>query len=210
MRNMVREWWRSLCARVGATPLMLLVALSVAVMTTACSPGLGVRLAVPPVGELAAEGRADYKADSLKIRVGSFFDARKSDIIAVVNGREVKTDGNVGAAVQEALIRYARDVGMDVVQFRVASLSGEVTDWEVKVDPSFPASSATAKARVNVELRSADDSLLYRASYAGEATKKHIMLSENGVKEVLGHAMRAALEEVVNDRSLVQRIPIEP
>lgn len=196
---MVRAWFGSLFS------LALLV-----VALTGCSPGLGVRLAVPSVGEMAPEGRPNYHADALKIRVGSFFDSRTSDIIAVVKGRHVKTDGNVGAAVQDALVRFARDVGMEVVQFRAASLSGEVTDWQVSVEPSFPASSATARARVNVELRSADDALLYRASYAGEATKKHIMLSESGIKDVLADAMRAALGEVVSDRSLVQRIPVEP
>jgi hypothetical protein len=133
-------------------------------------------------------------------------DARKEDTLAVIDGRKVASDGSLGAVVQEGLERYLKTAGANVVLFNAPIVEGEIVEWRSSVKPGFPLSEATAIARIKVTLRGGESQVLYRASYTGEASSKHPMLTEQSVRQLLAEAMGSALEEVVSDDGFVTQL----
>jgi len=187
---------------------MTLSVLSLVLVATACSPQLGLRLSVPDVPEPQRSIPVVSAGESVRVRVGNFIDSRQSDAVAVIDGRNVSSDGSLGAVVQEGFERYFKEAGANVVLFNAPSIEGEISEWRVTVKPSFPTSEATAVARIKVEIRAAGSTVLYRAGYTGEASSKHPFLSEQGVRELLAKAMGSAIEEAVHDEGLVNALAL--
>ncbi len=169
-----------------------------------CAPQLGLKIAVPNLPDpQRTVPSARGEGEPIRVRVGNFIDGRRSDTIAVVDGREVASDSSIAPVVQEGFERYFRNAGANVVLFNAPSIEGEVTEWRAAVIPKFPASEASAVARLKVEIRGAGARVAYRATYSGEATSKHPFLSEDSIRELLATAMGSAIEEAVHDESLV-------
>ena len=168
-----------------------------------CAPQLGVRLQVPVITEPTRSEAVEPNGEPLRVRVGSFIDARSDDSLALIDGRSLPPDGSVAGAVQEGLENYLRKAGASVVLFNAPSVEGEILSWRVKIAPDFPATEATAVAKLKVEVRGSGARVLYRAFYSGEATSKHPFPSEDDMRKLLGDAMGSALEEVINDVNFV-------
>jgi hypothetical protein len=169
-----------------------------------CAPQIGLRIPLPNLPDpQRTVPSAVGQGEPIRVRVGSFIDGRRSDTIAVVDGREVGSEGPIGPVVQEGFERYFRNAGASVVLFKAPSIEGEVIEWRVAVTPQFPASAASAVARIKVEIRGEGARVAYRATYAGEATASHPFLSEASVRELLATAMGSAIEEAVHDEGLV-------
>jgi hypothetical protein len=177
--------------------------LSLVILCTGCAPQLGVRLPVPTVTDPVESERSEGRGDPVRVRVGTFMDTRTDDTLAVIDGRQLSPDGSVAGAVQEGLERYLRTAGANVVLFNAPSVEGEIVSWRVQIAPSFPATEATAVAKIKLEVRGEGARVLYRASYSGEATSKHPFPNEASIRKLLGDAMGSALEEVINDTSFV-------
>lgn len=188
----------------------LFVAVIASGLTSGCAPQLGVRLQVPSIIEPARSEAVEANGEPVRVRVGSFIDARPDDTLAVIDGRSLPPDGSVAGAVQEGLENYLRKAGANVVLFNAPSVEGEIIAWRVKIAPNFPATEATATAKLKVEVRGSGARVLYRAFYSGEATSKHPFPSEDGMRKLLGDAMGSALEEVINDVNFVGALSSEP
>lgn len=185
----------------------LLFALSLATLVSGCAPSLGLRLEAPDVvKEDGDKARVVAAAPNSKVKIGSFLDGRSSDTFAVIDGREVRTDGEVGPAVQTGLERQLRAAGVRVALLRAPTIEGEVVDWRARVTPDFPASTVIANAKVKVTVRGPDSTVLYRATYTGEANKTHPILGESDVQETLGNAMATALEAATKDDGFMQQL----
>ena len=185
----------------------LLSALSLAILVSGCAPSLGVRLEAPDVvKEEGDKAGVTPATPGSKVKMGSFLDGRSSDTLAVIDGREVRTDGEVGVAVQTGFERQLRAAGVRVALLRAPTIEGEVIDWRAKVTPDFPASTVVANAKVKVTVRAPDSTVLYRATYSGEANKTHPLLGEKDVQATLGNAMATALEAATNDSGFMQQL----
>lgn len=173
-----------------------------------CAPQLGLRLTPPDVVLEDEKGGKELKgvASGAKVKIGSFLDGRSSDTLATVDGREVLTDGEVGPAVQTGFERQLRAAGARVSLLKSATVEGEVVDWRARVSPDFPASSVVANAKVKVTVRSASNDVLYRATYTGEANKKHPFLGESDIQAVLGTAMASAIEAAIKDQTFLKHL----
>lgn len=158
------------------------------------------------VKEDGDKARIAPAAPNSKVKIGSFLDGRSSDTFAVIDGREVRTDGEVGVAVQTGLERQLRAAGVRVALLRAPTIEGEVIDWRARVTPDFPASTVVANAKVKVTVRGLDSKVLYRATYSGEANKTHPLLGEGDVQETLGNAMATALEAATKDNGFMQQL----
>jgi hypothetical protein len=163
-------------------------------------------MTVPSVPEPQRSAGLPPRGEPVRVRVGNFLDSRPSTTFAVIDGREVASDGNLGTVVQEGFERYLHEAGAAIVLFNAPSIEGEITEWSVDVTPKFPASEAHAKARIKIELRGTGAKLLYRATYSGEASSVHPFLSESGVRDLLASAMGSAIEEAVHDQDLVNQL----
>jgi hypothetical protein len=173
---------------------------------SACAPDLGVRLSVPSVPDSEKVEVHERRDGPIKVRVGTFTDNRKTSTIAVIDGRQVPSEGNLGAIVQEGLENYLRKAGARIAVLQAPQIEGEIAEWKATVQPSFPTSSASATARIKVVVRGADASVKYRANFAGEASMSHPALRASHVKELLAQAMGSALEEVVTDPGVVDQL----
>jgi hypothetical protein len=185
-----------------------LTSLSLVSLLSGCAPSLGLRLGAPDVAfEEKEQSKVDAQALSgAKVKVGSFLDARASDTIVVVDGREVRSEGEIGAAVQAGLERQLRDAGARIALLQAPTIDGEVIEWRAKVTPDFPASEVVAKAKIKITLRGPKSEVLYRSTYVGDANKKHPFLGEKDVQATLGNAMASAIEVAVQDETLIGRI----
>jgi hypothetical protein len=158
---------------------------------------------VPDSEKVEAQERRD---GPIKVRIGTFTDNRKSNTLAVIDGRQVPSEGNLGVVVQEGLENYLRKAGIRIAVLQAPQIEGEIVEWKASVVPSFPTSSASATARIKVVVRGADASVKYRASFGGEATMSHPVLRATHVRELLAQAMGSALEEVVTDPGVVDHL----
>jgi hypothetical protein len=164
----------------------------------------------PDVVDEYAEKAPDVAsaAPGSKARVGSFLDGRSSDTIAMIDGREVRTEGSVGTAVQTGLERQLRDAGVRVVLLQAPTIEGEVVDWTARVTPDFPTSKVVANAKVKVTIKGPQSEVLYRGIYTGEANKTHPALGESDVQATLGTAMATALGAAVKDDRFMQHLVV--
>lgn len=175
-------------------------------LASACAPDLGMRLSVPSVPDSEKVEVQERRDGPSKVRVGTFTDNRKSNTIAVIDGRQVPSEGTLGVIVQEGLENYLRKSGARIAVLQAPQIEGEIVEWKANVLPSFPTSSASATARIKVVVRGADSSVKYRATFAGEASMSHPALRASHVKELLAQAMGSALEEVVTDPGVVDQL----
>ena len=177
-------------------------------LLSACAPSLGLRMEAPAVVNEDAEKNpieANAAAGS-KARIGPFLDGRSSDTIAIIDGRQVRTEGSVGAAVQTGFERQLRAAGVRVALLQAPTIEGEVVDWKARVTPDFPASQVVANAKVKVTSKGLKSEVLYRATYSGEANKTHPALGESDIQATLGTAMATALEAAVKDDGFMRQL----
>jgi hypothetical protein len=177
-------------------------------LLSACAPSLGLRMEAPAVVNEDAEKNpieANAAAGS-KARIGPFLDGRASDTIAIIDGRQVRTEGSVGAAVQTGFERSLRAAGVRVVLLQAPTIEGEVVEWKARVTPDFPASQVVANAKVKVTIKGLKSEVLYRATYSGEANKTHPALGESDIQATLGTAMATALEAAVKDDGFMRQL----
>lgn len=179
-------------------------------LLSACAPSLGLRMEAPAVVNEDAEKNpieANAAAGS-KARIGPFLDGRSSDTIAIIDGRQVRTEGSVGAAVQTGFERQLRAAGVRVALLQAPTIEGEVVDWKARVTPDFPASQVVANAKVKVTIKGLKSEVLYRATYSGEANKTHPALGESDIQATLGTAMATALEAAVKDDGFMRQLVV--
>ena len=180
--------------------------LTLLLTATACSPGLGTKISVPSVPDPDTESVIKITGEPLRVRVGTFMDSRNSDVIAEVNGREIKGEGTISPVVQDAFERYYKAAGANIVLLNAPVVAGEVQEWRVTIFPSFPMSELHAVAKLKVEVRSVDDKTTFRGSYSGESSVKSPFPTESGVRELLADALANAVREAINDSEMLTKI----
>lgn len=189
-----------------------LVAAFLCVTQSACAPSLGVRLSVPGLPE---QQREDSKGQAFerppvgsagKVRVAPFTDARPATTIAIIDGREIPSDGSLGTVVQEGFERYLRDAGVRVVLSGAPVIEGEIIEWRSKVQPKFPASEATAFAKVRIAVKNQRTQFVaYRGTFSGEATMTDPFITESEIQKLLTDAMSTAIQAILKeDKFLTQ------
>lgn len=165
-----------------------------------CAPDLGMQLSVPALPEPEQVERDEAGGPVLKLRVGNFIDARRSKTVAVIDGREVPSEGQLGALVQEGLGSYYRKAGVRVVLLNAPLIEGEILEWRATVTPGFPTSAASAKARLSVIVKGTDSTLLYKGSFSGDSSMAHPMLRASHVQGLLAQAILNAFFGVIRSK----------
>lgn len=142
----------------------------------------------PPTG---SAGRA---------RVAPFMDARTSSTIAIIDGREIPSEGGLGTVVQEGFERYLRDAGVRVVLTGAPVIEGEIVEWKSKIQPKFPASEATATAKIKISVKNPRTQFIaYRGTFSGEATMTDPFVTEGEVQKLLTDAMSTAIQAILKE-----------
>lgn len=141
-----------------------------------------------------------------KVRVAPFNDARPANTIAIIDGREIPSDGSLGTVVQEGLERYLRDAGVRVVLSGAPVIEGEIVEWRSKIHPKFPASEATAIAKVKISVKNPRTQFVaYRGTFSGEATMTDPFVTESEIQKLLTDAMSTAIQAILKeDKFLAQ------
>ena len=177
------------------------------VFVSGCAPSMGLRMPAPEVVlEDAKESSRQRVLSSnfggIKVKVLPFMDGRSSDVFAVVDGRDVFTDGEIGVATQTGFERQVREAGARVALLHAPTIEGEVVEWRAKVVPNLPASEVVSKAKIRVSVRDVKTKEVYRAVYSGESNRKHPLLDEDDVRRSLGFAMASAINAAQSDDQL--------
>lgn len=190
--------------------ITLLAMFALSLFVSACAPSLGLRMEAPDVVNEDEDKNpiVANAAPGSKARIGPFLDGRSSDTIATIDGRQVRSEGAVGAAVQTGLERQLRAAGVRVSLLQAPTIEGEVVDWKARVSPDFPASQVVANAKVKVTIKGPKSEVLYRATYSGEANKTHPALGESDIQATLGTAMATALEAAVKDDGFMRQLVV--
>ncbi len=177
-----------------------------AAINTACSPELGLQLAVPNLPEPQSAIEASAATSPTKVKVGKFVDARTSQTIATIDGRSVRSEGPLGDVVEEGFTRYLRQAGAHIAILNAPMIDGEIVEWQARIKPSFPSSDATATAKLRVVVRDSKSHPLYRATFSGEATASHPLLDEESIQKLLAQAMGSAIEAAVKNEEFLAQI----
>lgn len=177
------------------------ISLLCVVTVSACAPEIGLRLSVPNVPEPQSAIDGSAAAEPIKVKIGSFTDGRPTDTIVLIDGRQVGSEGELSTIVQEGFTRYFRQAGARIAILNAPTIEGTITEWNAKVEPSFPSSSAKASARVKVTVRDSRAHPIYFATFSGEATASDPLLDEESVQKLLAQAMGSAIEAAVKDET---------
>jgi len=183
-----------------------LVFASLISMLTACAPEIGVHMSVPNVPEPLSAVEPSAATAPIRVKVGRFADGRADTTIVAIDGREVESEGDLSAIVEEGFTRYLRQAGARIAILDAPTIEGTITEWRAKVEPSFPSSEAKASARLSVVVRDSRAHAIYNATFSGEATASHPLLDEDGVQKLLAQAMGSALEAAVKDEKFLAQI----
>jgi hypothetical protein len=195
------------------TRILLTVIALVCFTQSACAPSLGVRLAVPGLPELKqedAQGKALERppvGSAGKVRVATFADARQTSTIATIDGRQIPSDGSLGTVVQEGFERYLRDAGVRVVLSGAPVIEGEITEWSSKIQPKFPASEATAIAKIKIAIKNPRTQFVaYRGTFSGEASMTDPFVTESEIQKLLTDAMSTAIQAILKEDKFMAQL----
>jgi outer membrane lipoprotein SlyB len=188
------------------TQLYSLSLFSVVVSLQGCAPELGLKVKAPSLPDPAEAAQAQTVVDPVKVRIGTFTDARPSQTFVTIDGRDVTTQGSVVGPVQEGFATYLRHAGMRIALLNAPTIEGQVTDWRANVSASFPTSDAKATARLKVTVRDSRSHPIYHATFSGEASTSHPMLDDQKIQELLGQAMASAIEAATLDQTFMAQL----
>ena len=185
---------------------MCLLVLGFCCLLTGCAPEIGLTLAAPEISEPENLVEAASSAEPVRVRIGSFVDARPTQTIAIIDGRKVDSEGELGRVVGEGFERYLRSVGARIAVLNAPTIEGQVVDWSARVEPGFPTSEAQAVARLKVTVRDTRAHPIYYATFSGESSVTHPMLGAEEVQQLLAQAMGSAIEAAVRDEDFVSQL----
>ena len=171
-----------------------------------CAPEIGLTLIAPEVPEPESMSQAESSADPVRVKIGSFSDARPAQTIAIIDGRKVDSEGELGKVVAEGFERYLRRAGARIAVLNAPTIEGQVVDWSARVEPGFPTSEAQAVARLKVTIRDTRAHPIYYATFTGESSVTHPMLGSEEVQRLLAQAMGSAIEAAVRDEDFVLQL----
>ena len=169
---------------------------------SACSSGVSDSLQLSRI-TVEESDEAAPKLEKLNLTVSSVLDARSDESIGAIDGREIQSEGNVGSEVVRSLEQELKARGAQLKQFNAPKIKGEVRDWQVHVEPGFPASAALANAEIRLHILDINGEVRYTGTYLGEAQSNSPFLSNEGVESTLGKAMGFALKEALEDEGFV-------
>jgi hypothetical protein len=133
-------------------------------------------------------------------------DSRHTQTIAIIDGRKVESEGELGRLVAEGFERYLRRAGARIAVLNAPTIEGQVVDWNARVEPGFPTSEAQAVARLKVTIRDTRAHPIYYATFTGESSVTHPMLGSEEVQRLLAQAMGSAIEAAVRDEDFVLQL----
>lgn len=170
-----------------------------------CAPGLDRQIPVPVV-DTPVETATGYQNTGVQVQLRPFVDDRPTMAIAVIDGREIPAEGDVAAAVHDAFQSYLDKHGVITSNPNAPIVSGQITEWLVRVAPGFPASAAEAEATLVISVSNLENQTLYRGTYSGTTAVKNPLLTQSKISEALGAAMQYAIAEVMKDEELLRKI----
>jgi len=185
---------------------MCLLVLGFCCLLTGCAPEIGLTLTAPEISEPENLVEAASSAEPVRVRIGAFVDARPTQTIAIIDGRKVDSEGELGRVVGEGFERYLRSVGARIAVLNAPTIEGQVVDWSARVEPGFPTSEAQAVARLKVTVRDTRAHPIYYATFSGESSVTHPMLGAEEVQRLLAQAMGSAIEAAVRDEDFVSQL----
>lgn len=178
---------------------LYLSALFLLLLLVSCTSGFEKTIAVDSVIKVSDLPPGRTINSSCRVRVENFTDRRDSNVIASVKGKEVWAAGSVPIAVRTAFEEMLRLNDISLSQFHGPRIKGEVREWHVEVLSDFPSAHAQANAAVNLIIKNEHHRILYSAVFTGSAERSHVVLSAEKASDLLGEAMKAALEAAFHD-----------
>ena len=137
------------------------------------------------------------------VSVDEFEDARDSQVIVDVNGRQSSTATSVGLPVQDAISKALEQSGFVISDSAPIVISGKVLKWDARVTTGFPAT-VSSDAKVFIQVLDPASKPIYTGTYEGSASRQEPGIQEAEVRKNLGTAMSEAIAQLVADQKLVR------
>ena len=179
---------------------------TVALALASCAPGLGRTLKVDYIEVPALSSSVKDDFSEARYRMGTVTDSRKRAAIGEIDGRMLEPEGDVAAAVRQAVGDCLREAGASAALFGGPVVSADVLAWRVDVTPGFPLSTADATASLRLRVERAGGRSAYSAQYSGGVQYKHPFLSSSDVEKALGDAVVTAVKEALKDEGFVAEL----
>ncbi len=180
-------------------------ALLIVGILASCAPGLGRSLAVNTI-VIPGDTPRTHNGSAIHAQIRPFVDNRPSQTIALIDGREVNSSGDLAIQVRDAFESYLKESGVQLGDPDAPIIGGQISSWIAHVDPGFPTSEAHAEATLVVEVSNLSNQLVYSGKYTGNTVVKHPMLNESRISDALAEAMGYAIEEALHDQNLIEKI----
>jgi hypothetical protein len=176
-------------------------------VTSACAPGLGERFSVDTV-ETVSIRRSNSDLEGLRLRWGTFTDARSSAPVATINGRELLPSGDIGASAQRVFEAQFKEAGLRRGLFEGLRAEGQVLEWHIDITPGFPATKMEARASIRLSLSDEGGKSLYAARYTGVVMSEHPIGSTDRIERTFSLAMAEAAAEALADPEFVRAVRV--
>lgn len=174
-------------------------------VTAACAPGLGDRFSIDTI-ETVSTVRSDPALRGLRLRWGTFTDARTSAPAATINGRELLPSGDIGASARRIFEAQFKEAGIRPGLFEGLRAEGQVLEWHIDITPGFPATKMEARASVRLSLGDEGGKSLYAARYTGVVMSEHPIGSTDRIERAFSQAMAEAAAEALADPEFLRAL----
>ena len=186
--------------------ISLLFTLLFFLILSGCSPTIKGDFSIPSLGEdpvLEVGGKAVESVSEMQI--SEVKDLRESPAVVRYRKKEAKYDRDITPAIRGALQERFRKRGFDFSDTAPLILNCEVQRWEVDIHSGFKFL-AEGNAFLYLEVLDPANKRIYSGAYEGLASYESISMGTKDIEKVLQSSMRAAMDQIFEDKSLLNLI----
>ena len=180
------------------------------VFLVSCTPSLKNTISINPISAPTKEEKTEadyYKSESNpKVRVGIISDARNFKIVAKMDGKSYEEAQDSTKIIQMGIEKYFAESDYNVTLFNAPTITGELENWIVTIEPKTFYNKVEAKADIILLLLNAKGRVIYRSKYSGVYGESGMFFSESDIEKTLTYAMHYALIEASKDARLRELI----
>ena len=126
------------------------------VFLVSCTPSLKNTISINPISAPTKEEKTEadyYKSESNpKVRVGIISDARNFKIVAKMDGKSYEEAQDSTKIIQMGIEKYFAESDYNVTLFNAPTITGELENWIVTIEPKTFYNKVEAKADIILSL----------------------------------------------------------
>ena len=156
-------------------------------------------IALPAVPSVTAE----QPVRGGNVAIDDVIDARHDRAIVSHDGKSIEAASDVTVVVKRVLEESLSNSGLYISDSAPVMLAAEIRDWRTDITgKSSPRADATAS--IFLKVFDPANKMIYSGTYRGNSNLQKVSMTENDVRDVLGHALTEAVTQVTKDTQLLK------